>query len=93
VADDVGVYVFAEVKANGDSAGTGGVGIVIGHRGNAGEVGEANGHGRSLLVRMSGAGERSDLWRGRKLAQYENALGVGGAKTGVQAEEVVERLD
>ena len=89
VADDIGVDMFGEVEANGQSARIG-VSDAVGNVGNAGRVREPNGDGggRAGYVRSAGEGFRPG--RGRERAGQHQALGMRGPETGMEAEQLIE---
>jgi hypothetical protein len=80
VTDDVGVDVFAEVKANRKAARTGTLRVVVGNGRNSRKVREANSHRRRTPVQMRRAGQRSGFRRWHKRASQQDALRVSGSE-------------
>jgi len=89
MGDDIGVNVLAENEAEGETTRTG-IRVVIRDHGHARGVGKTGDDRRGLAGYVRRAGKGSGSGRRRERSGEQDALGVRGTKTGVQAEKSVE---
>src|ERR1700732_4416912 len=92
MADDIGVIAIGQMETDGESVGMG-VRVVVGNERKTRRVGEPHGYGRRIARDVRRSRERRGLGRRFEAARQQNALGVNGAKAGVQAEEGIHLLD
>ena len=92
VGDDVGVDVLGEHEADGEATWIG-IGIVVRDERDAGGVRETRDDGCGRARDVRGAGELGGAGGRRECAAEQEALGVCGAKAGVEAEDSVELLE
>ena len=92
MADDIGVNAIGQMETDGESVRIG-VRVVVGNERKTRRVGEPHGYRRRIARDVRRSRERRGLGRRFEAARQQNALGVNGAKAGVQAEEGIHLLD
>ena len=79
VADDIGVHVVGEMKADSAATGTGSLRIVVRNEGDAGRVGEAHGNGGGAASGVWRASQRCSFRCWREGPGEQRAFGMYGA--------------